>query len=256
MLVVKSFATPIAWVLVLLLLGLVLTRQGGRKRLLGVGRFLLLAGTALLVGFSSKPVADWLTYLLESQYQPPPAPTLRGLDVVVVLGGGVYPSGHLRQEAELSKYTYPRFYHGVRIFKENQVGLLAFCGGPPRQGGESEADTMRGMALRLGLPEDKVIAETTSRTTFENLANLARLLPAGQGRRIGLVTSAVHMPRSHRVFVQQFPQDTVVPIPVYYTYDPRGWSVDTFTLSSGNLEQSNAALHEWIGLLWYSLRHR
>jgi uncharacterized SAM-binding protein YcdF (DUF218 family) len=261
MIVLKSFAAPVVWVLVLLVLGLVLTRKSRRRdpkpcASLRLGRFLLLVGVVLLVALSCKPVANGLTYALESTYRPPPPEALNGLDIVVVLGGGLYPSGGLRQEAELGSYTYPRFYHGVRVFRDHHAGLLAFCGGPPREGTESEAQIMKAMAVHLGVPEDKILAETTSRTTFENVANLARLLPAGQGRRLGLVTSAVHMWRSYRALAGQLPHDTIVPIPVYYTYDPTGWRPDSFVLSAGNLEQSTMALHEWVGLLWYALRHR
>jgi uncharacterized SAM-binding protein YcdF (DUF218 family) len=256
MLVVKSFATPMVWGLLLLVLGLVLARKGRGKRLSMVGRLLLLTGTVLLWVLSLSPVANFLTYPLESQYRSPSAQALDRLDVVVVLGGGVHPSGCLRQEAELSKFTYPRFYRGVRVFQQSHASLLAFCGGPDREGGESEAETMRAMALSLGVPEDRIVAEETSRTTFENIANLARLLPAGQGRRIGLVTTAIHMRRSCGVFQKQFPGDTIIPIPVYYTYDPASSFLGNFVPSSGNLEKSTVALHEWIGLVWYKLRGR
>jgi uncharacterized SAM-binding protein YcdF (DUF218 family) len=261
MLVLKSFATPMVWVLLLLALGLLLTRRSRRRdpkprAALRVGRLLLLLGIVLLVAFSSKPMASFLTYPLECRYQMPSAQALSGLDVVIVLGGGLYPAGHLRQEAELSHHAYVRFYRGVQVFKENRAGLLAFCGGSLRPGAESEAETMKAMALRLGVPEDRILTEATSRNTFENIANLARLLPAGQGRRIGLVTSALHMWRSHRVTSGRFPNDTIVPIPVCFTYDPTGWSQESFVPSSGNLEQSTIALHEWIGLLWYAVRHQ
>jgi uncharacterized SAM-binding protein YcdF (DUF218 family) len=258
MLVLKSFATPMVWVLTLLVLGLVLTRRRDAKSAVSVrvGRWLLLLSLVLLLVLSLQPVANWLTYPLESTYQPPPIEALSGLDIVVVLGGGVYPSGPLRQEAELGEYSYPRFYHGVRVFRESQAALLAFCGGPPRPGAESEAATMKAMALHLGIPAEKILVETKSHTTFENLANLTCLLPAGQGRRIGLVTSALHMWRSVRVCAGQFPHDTIVPIPVHYTYNPFGWRVASIVPSSGNFEQSTAALHEWIGWSWYSVRHR
>jgi uncharacterized SAM-binding protein YcdF (DUF218 family) len=256
MAVLKSFATPIVWGLLLLVLGLILTRQARRKRLFTVGRFLLLMGTVLLFTLSLSPVANLLTYPLESKFRPPPSEVVDQLDIVVVLGGGIYPSGGLRQEAELGSDTYPRFYHGVQTFKQSHASLLAFCGGPDWEGGESEAETMKAMALSLGIPEDRILAETWSRNTFENIANLARLLPAGQNRRIGLVTSAVHMLRSHGVFCRQFPRDTIVPIPVYYMYDPARWSCGSFVPSVGNLDQSSMALHEWIGLLWYALRGR
>ena len=216
----------------------------------------MLTGTLLLLALSLNPVANSLTYSLESQYRSPPAQALDRLDVVVVLGGGIHPAGHLRQEAELSRFSYPRFYHGLRVFQQSHAGLLAFCGGPGPEGGESEAERMRAMVLFLGVPQDKIVTEETSRTTFENIANLARLLPAGQDRRIGLVTAAIHMRRSHAVSQRQFPGDTIIPIPVYYTYDPAATFLQNFVPTSGNLEKSTVALHEWIGLLWYKLRGR
>ncbi len=256
MIVVKSFTTPLVWALVLLVLGLALTRPGRRKRLFAAGRLLLLLGIVLLAGLSLKPVANCLTYPLESRY-PQPAPEALGeLDIVVVLGGGMHPAGQLRREAELDEFSYPRFCQGVRVFRQNNVGLLAFCGGPPRAGAQSEAETMKTIALHLGVPAEKILTETQSHNTFENLANVARLLPAGQGRRIGLVTSAVHMRRSLGVCARHFPHDMVVPIPVDFSYDPTGWSQRSIVPTIGNLEQSSSALHEWIGLVWYQLRHR
>jgi uncharacterized SAM-binding protein YcdF (DUF218 family) len=261
MLVLKSFATPMLWVLTLLALGLILTHQTRQRNprpraSLRVGRFLLLLGIVLLVALSLTPVANLLTYPLEARYPPPSPETLGTLDVVAVLGGGVRPSDSFRPEAELSVHSYPRFYCGVQVFRQTNAGLLAFCAGPGRTGTESEAETMKAMALRLGVPADRILAETRSRNTFENVANLAHLLPAGQGRRIGLVTSAIHMWRSHRVFAQQFPHDTIVPIPAYYAYDPTGWRAESIVPSAGSFELSSMALHEWVGLLWYSLRHR
>ena len=256
MVVVKSFTTPLFWVLVLLVLSLILTRPGRKKRLLTIGRWSLLIGTILLSAFSLNPVANVLAYPLESQYQLPPAEVLDTLDIVVVLGGGAHPPGPLRPQAELSRYSYPRFYHGVRIFQQSHAHLLAFCGGPIREGVVSEGETMKSMAVGLGVPEEKILAETTSRTTFENISNLSRLLPAGQNRRIGLVTAAVHMWRAYGVFCRQFPHEIVVPIPVQATYEPRGWDYRSLVPNANNLDRSSMALHEWIGLLWYKLRGR
>ncbi len=269
MVVVKSFTTPLIWVLVLLALSLILTRPGRKKRLLTIGRWSLLIGMVLLFAFSLNPVANVLAYPLESQYQLPSAfvgtnddlPARANddsplLDIVVVLGGGTYPPGPLRPLADLSRYSYPRFYHGVRIFRQSHAHLLAFCGGPIREGVVSEGEVMKAMALGLGVPEEKVLAETTSRTTFENITNLSRLLPAGQNRRIGLVTSAVHMRRAYSVFCRQFPHEIVVPIPVQATYDPCGWDYRSLLPNANNMDRSTMALHEWIGLVWYKLRGR
>lgn len=260
MIVVKSFATPMLWVLLLLVVGLVLTRprrrQNGKpSRSSRAGRLLLLAGVVLLLTLSLTPVANLLTYPLESRYPPLSPEALGTLDVVAVLGGGVRPPDCLRPQAELTVHAYPRFYCGIQVFRQTNAGLLAFCGGPGRTGPESEAGTMTALAVHLGVAPERILAETRSQNTFENTANLARMLPAGEGRRIGLVTSAIHMWRSHRVFARQFPHDTIVPIPAYYAYEPAGWNVESLIPSAGNLERSTMALHEWIGLLWYWLRH-
>jgi uncharacterized SAM-binding protein YcdF (DUF218 family) len=256
MVIVKSFTTPLIWVLVLLALSLILTRPGRKKRLFAIGRWSLLIGTVLLFASSLNPAANVLAYPLESQYQFPPAEILETLDMVVVLGGGTSPPGPLRPQAELSRHSYPRFYHGVRVFRQSHAQLLAFCGGPIREGVVSEGETMKAMAVGLGVPEEKILAETTSRTTFENITNLRRLLPAGQNRRIGLVTAAIHMRRAYGVFCRQFPDEIVVPVPVQATYDPRGWDYRGLLPNANNLDRSTMALHEWIGLVWYKLRGR
>jgi len=253
--VLRSLATPVVGVLSLLAIGLVLTRFVHRKRLFRIGWYSMLAGTVLLLTLSLRPVAELLTYPLESRYQVPSAEVLQGLDVVVILGGGLYPSGPLRQEAGLGEEAYPRLYQGVKYFRQSGAGVLAFCGGPAREGTENEAEVMRWMAMELGVPEDKMLAETTSRTTMENIANLAGLLPQGQDRQIGLVTSATHMLRSMRGFEKLFPHDQIVPLPVHYTYDPVGWSRAYIIPSHGPFKKSCIALHEWIGLLWYEIRY-
>ena len=136
MLVVKSFATPIIWVLLLLVLSLVLTRPSERKRLFLVDGSLL-TGTMLLWALSLSPVANLLTYPLESQYRRPRPRLWIGSTSSWSWGAAYTPPGPLRQEAELSSSAYPRFYHGVRVFQQNHANLLAFCGGPDREGVES-----------------------------------------------------------------------------------------------------------------------
>ena len=255
MLLVKSLATPLIWVLALLLLGLAAMRFSRRKRVGKLGWYAVLLGTLTLLVFSFPPFANVLSYSLECQSPPPTAEALSTLDVVVVLGGGGFPSGGFRREAELAECAYPRFYHGVRTFQQGNAGVLAFCGGALRRGKEAEAEIMEAMAIRMGVPEDKIVTETTSTNTMENATGLTETLPAGQGRRIALVTSATHMLRSARVFRARFPHDTIVPVPVQYHYDPDPWHLRNMRPSAGALEQSSRAVHEWIGLLWYALRY-
>lgn len=255
MVLLKSLATPVVWVLVLMTVGLILTRWARGRKLFRVGWWSLLIGAVVLTVCSLEPVANGLLYSLEHRYASATPEVLATLDVIVVLGGGLYPSGTLREEPDLAREAYPRLYHGVRYFKDSGADVIAFCGGPPKPGAESEAVVMQAMAVSLGVPEDRTVREPKSRNTMGNAANLAKILPAGEGRRIGIVTSATHMMRSKWVFERVFPRDTIVPMPVYFTYDPPDRIAEKIAPSVSYLERTTVALHEWIGILWYAVRY-
>lgn len=252
---IKSLAEPLTWILLSLVSGLVLTRFSRRKVWPKIGWLMIVLGTLLFALLSFPPFAGMLTYSLESRVPVPEADVLSTLDVIVVLGGGGLPSGGFRAEAELSRQAYPRLYHGVRLFKQGHAEVLAFCGGRMRQSQETEGQTMKDMAVRLGVPEDRILAETVSTNTMENAMELAGLLPGQSPRRIGVVTTAVHTLRSVRVFESQFPDDVVVPVPVNYRYDPHPWWLENLKPRVSSLDESVAAIHEWIGLLWYAVRY-
>jgi len=256
MLIAKSLATPVIWVLILLTLGLALSRWKRRRANSRAGWGMICAGALVLLVFSLSPVSDLLAYSLESRYRRPSADVLRSLDILVVLGGGLYTSGGLRTQADLKEPTYSRVYNGVHIFKESGASLLALTGGGSGKSTDSEAAVMKAVAMSMGVSEDKILTETRSRDTMENAAFLAEVFPKDGARRIGLVTSATHMLRAHRVFRKQFPEDIIVPVPVNYTYSPMVWAPRSFIPSVTALHESTVALHEWIGILWYSLRYR
>ncbi|MHC4489373.1 MAG: YdcF family protein [Planctomycetota bacterium] len=244
----KSLATPIVWVLVLMALGLILIIQPTKKLRFKLGKCTLFLGICILFLLSIKPVSNLLIYCLECQYKLPSDEVLSDLDMVVILGGGANISGGFREHAEANGLTYARLFNGVRIYKRSGARTLALCGG-------SEAEVMKELARELGVQESKIITETRSGTTMENAAELARLLPPAEQRRIGLVTSALHMLRSERTFKKQFPDDTIVPIPVNYIYSPYWYYSEGFVPSTSTLLKSNYAIHEWIGIVYYSIRY-
>ncbi|MFC1795267.1 YdcF family protein [Planctomycetota bacterium] len=256
MFLVKSLATPIVWGLTLLILGLVLTRHLRKERRFRISWFIMLLGVLFLLSLSLRPVANILVYSLECQYNPASSEILKMLDTVVVLGAGSHSSGGLRTEAELSGTNYSRLYSGVKAFKQSNANLLGLCGGRSIGYPESDAEVMKAVAVYMGVPSEEILTETQSKNTMENAVRLAALLPEGEKRCIGLVTSAIHMLRAEKVFRKQFSEYTIVPIPTNYIYDKTVWSVKSAIPSVGALEKSTIALHEWIGILWYSLRYR
>ena len=66
-----------------------------------------------------------------------------------------------------------------------------------------EANTMAELLALLGVPADALILETRSRNTYENAVEVKQELAALGAERVGLVTSAMHMPRSVALFEKQ-----------------------------------------------------
>jgi uncharacterized SAM-binding protein YcdF (DUF218 family) len=252
---IESMTTPIMWVLGLILLGLILRLRPQRKRLCFFGQFMIIAAGLILYVFSIPAISERLLYSLESQTTRPDIEALSSLELVVVLGGGYYPSGGFRESGEPSDLTYARVFGGVKTFKNSGAGALVLCEGRQENARESGAEVMKALTVKLGVDEDKIITEDKSQNTMENAKELKKLLTPKKQRKIGLVTSALHMPRSERVFRQVFPEDTIVPIPVGYRYKPRECYLETLIPTARALQTSTEAVHEWIGMLWYTIRY-
>lgn len=252
---IKSLTDPVMIILIILITGLILTLRLPKKRRYKSGWWILLLGVCLLYALSISPVSNLLIYSMECRYRLPPDEILSNLDTVAVLGGGMNWSGGFREFPEPAKFTYARVFSGVRIFKKSGADTIAFCGGGRRGGAESEAAAMEKVALELGVEKSKIITETKSLNTMENAAGLAEILTPAKGRKIGLVTSALHMPRAAKLFQKQFPDDTIVPIPVAYIFDPDWFALDGLAPAAGSLANSNYAIHEWIGMLWFAIRY-
>jgi len=105
------------------------------------------------------------------------------------------PPCEFRDYPKPSDATYSRLLNGVRAFKQSGAKTLILSGGGPRPNSGSEAEVMRRLAAKLGVPEKNTMTETKSRNTMEHAINLAELLSETKNRRIGLVTSALHMLR-------------------------------------------------------------
>jgi len=232
------------WILLLLILSLILRRLPRKKPASKLGWLCTLFATVLLYLLSIQPVTNWLVYPLESRYERPSAEALSNLDVVAVLGGGSYPSGYGESYYEPTDDAYARVHAGVAAFRASHATALVFCG----------TRAMKPVALQLGVPESEILEERDSANTMENAARLAELLPFGENRRIGVVTSAVHLSRAESAFKACFPRDVIVPIPANYLRICEG-GVRAVVPSAAHFERSTRALHEWIGILWYAVRY-
>jgi uncharacterized SAM-binding protein YcdF (DUF218 family) len=216
---------------------------------------LLIVSVALLLLFTSSIVAGALVHSLEDQYRDP------GLDVpsaqaIVVLGGTMHmPSArhHLSGLIDSSD----RLLVGFRLYRAGKAPLVFCSGGNNPLGNQTgKAPESTGMAELLeewNIPSSAIVIETGSINTRENAMRTYQALAPRGIRRILLVTSAIHMPRAAGAFRKAGFE--VIPVPADFR---TGWGEATFLEkclpSANNLLASEAALHEWLGIVIYRLR--
>lgn len=120
----------------------------------------------------------------------------------VVLGARVHVDG------SPSPALIDRVRVGVALLKEGRAQRLVLSGGSP-DGRPTEASVMKRLALELGAPEESLVLETKSRSTFENAAFTVPLL--GGEQEIILVSCDFHLARAMAHFRRR--GLTVWPVP-------------------------------------------
>lgn len=198
----KFILYPLTWLILLIGVMTVLAfRPPSPRRWL---RIRVLATTALVLSLvmGNSIVAGTLIGLIETQTPRFEADSSRHFDAIVVLGGGVYPKGSLRLREQLTFDSMVRTMCGVDLYLQGYAPQMVVSGGDASVFGEGprEAMEMKRFAMRLGVPDEAILIEDRSRTTYENAVETKRLLgPAS----IILTTSAYHMPRSEGLFRHQ-----------------------------------------------------
>ena len=212
------------------------------------GQAALWAGLALLIWISStKPAGDLVLRRLEYAYLPPAE--LKA-DAIVLLSGGIQegapePFGML----ELTGVTLERTIAAARIFRKYQLPVIVTGG--ELFAGRSEAGAMKEYLVSLGVPREKIIAEERARDTWENALFSKKICDEKGYKKVAIVTSAYHMRRAVLSFEKAGFRDAV-PYPAAYKTSraPKYYYPDYLP---GYGENLRAALHEYLGLIFYRL---
>ncbi len=145
----------------------------------------LLFKLVLLLALWLLGVAAWIVWVGERDQAAP-------ADAIVVLGAAAY-------DARPSPVLQERLRHALDLYRRGYAGTLIFTGGYGYGARFSESQVARRYALGEGVPEEAVLIETLSRTTYENLAQ-ARLLMHERGiGRVIVVSDPLHMARALRL---------------------------------------------------------
>ncbi|NJL22179.1 MAG: YdcF family protein [Leptolyngbyaceae cyanobacterium SM1_3_5] len=249
------FVYPLGLACVLMLVALVTLWWRPRIATLSLAIALIL----LLVGGNGVAA----TYLLRSlEWQNLPSNPLPNADAIVVLGGGVKPQIPPRPWVDVHE-AGDRVLYGAQLFREGKAPFVIMSGGRIdwKGGGPSESADMAKIAIALGVPESAILQDPTSLNTYENAVNVRKILQERGLRRILLVTSAMHMPRSLLIFAKQGIESIAAPTDFLITeQDMRELSASTESTllnwipDADRLQQVSRAIKEYIGIVIYRLR--
>ncbi len=247
---------PAGAVTILLILALIFSRRKHLQKL-----FLILALVILFICGNPFPAA-WLTRSLESAYLP--FDGTKKAEVIVVLGGGTETKAWPRQMVEISG-AGDRILYGAELLNAG-YGDYLLTGGSYidwQHGTDSSpASEMAEIAVKLGVPKDKILVQDRSINTQEEAVEDAKILRELGVDEIILVTSATHMMRSVGLFEAQGLK--VIPAPTDYGYTDDDWeTLMTFSWArlhtyiipqASNMSSLETALKEYIGIVVYRLR--
>jgi uncharacterized SAM-binding protein YcdF (DUF218 family) len=221
-----------------------------RMRWRRAGSSVVIASAAILYAASTPVASTALLRTLDWQFRngeldaanvaaPPGA--------IVILSANAYPT--VRGMLEVGPLTLERLVFGIRLKRETELPVLV-SGGVLRNFPESLAAAMA-RTLTQDFREPPTWLEDRSQTTAENARFSAKLLAAEGIESVYLVTHVWHMARSATAF--RHAGLAVVPRPIALPHDRKRLIFADFLPNARAFRESQLAMHEWTGLVWYGL---
>jgi uncharacterized SAM-binding protein YcdF (DUF218 family) len=202
---IKTFLIPgsLSFLLLGLTAGVLLAYGPQRSRRLAVPVLTFLAAGYWL---GSLPIVSnaLATRFHARSAQPVTAADLEDVQAIVVLGAGA--DGYVGSERMVTipaHQTVLNALEGARVFRllSGRVPVIA-SGGivDPDAQQDPESVVLRDLLMRAGVPDDRILLESNSRTTHEQAINVAPMLKVHQWSRVALVTPPVQSVRAVAVF--------------------------------------------------------
>jgi uncharacterized SAM-binding protein YcdF (DUF218 family) len=164
------------------------------------------------------PVATSLIATLEAEV-PRNAELDEPFDAVIVLGGGT--KGDAERGFELST-SGDRVFLGARLFRAGKTPLLVTSGSPvPGVGAHHSHRASASLWQEMGIPTLAIIEVKGATNTSEEAKAHAALIRERGWKRVGLVSSAWHLPRALALFEKEGVR--VHPLPADHRGDPEPW---------------------------------
>ena len=110
-------------------------------------------------------------------------------DAAIVLGAAMWGE-------ELSPVFRERINHALELYRSGKVRKIIFTGGQGNNNEPSESSAARRYAVERGIPEEGILIEESSHTTYENLLYAKQVADAQHLKTVLIVSDPLHMKRA------------------------------------------------------------
>ena len=207
---------------------------------------------SVVIGASCVPATGyWLQRLLELRYEDQTI-SMKDVSVIVVLSSW-------KRESDLGTWhpdwdSAERCRLAAALYTGHRCKVIV-CGGKVHESdpGPSYAKVLGDFMLTEGVKREDLILEEQSRTTYENVAEAARLLAKVRaGGKVMLVTSAAHLLRGEKCFSKQGVDVETAGC----QFAELQWTYESFIPSGDGAKSTDRAIHEMLGIVWYWMKGR
>ena len=122
-------------------------------------------------------------------YKEANVPQTNEYDAIVVLGAQV------KSDGSPSVQLQWRLEKAFEMWQKQNCPVVT-CGAQGADEPAPEGEVMRDYLIGLGIPEDQVLADPSSRNTRQNIVNAKALLDGLNAQKVLIVTSDYHLPRA------------------------------------------------------------
>jgi uncharacterized SAM-binding protein YcdF (DUF218 family) len=247
---VKRFLIPgsMTFLIVGLAIGVALLNSGDRP--LQWGRVWLTSLLGLYWLLSLPVTAHALIQNLRHRYGTiATAQETAGARVLVVVGNGAvhYQAGDSRID-QLTRRSAFCVFEAARLYRLIDPAWLVAAGGNAEadEHAQTEAELMRDALMRFQVPANRILLESTSRTTEEQVENVARLLEGlALDSPIVVVTTGAHMPRVMKMF-DNHRIKAIASVTPELRYDDGRMAWRRWYPSAAALRGSESAIYEYL----------
>jgi len=230
----------------------------GPKRIRRFG-LAILTLLALSYWLAEVPV---VAHLLATRFNAPDSRQVVAADVadaraIVVLGAGIRNTFMAagRVVTEPDRQTIFNAVEAARIYHLVAGGLPVIASGGRQRdasGGDSESAILQQWLVQAGVPRERILLESGSRTTLEQAALVAPLLKARHLERFVLVAPAVQLPRAAAVFRVQGVEPIGAAAP--YVFEEERGKAPGWVPGGGALRISERATYDYLAWGYYWIR--